>query len=644
MKSVRTCLWVAAAAVLSVSLRAQEVETIGGQQAVAHEALVKFRAEATPRARSAMARQYGIRQMRALGRAGAMHIRSESLSAANLVERLSAEPDVLYAEPNYIVRVADGPTATPPNDPSFAAEWGLQNTGQNGGLPHADIDAVAAWTISTGSHNVVVGVVDTGIDYTHPDLQPNIWSAPAPYTLTFAPGQILSCPAGSHGYDAILNACDPMDQNNHGTHVAGTIGAAGNNGQGAVGVNWTVQMIGFRFLDATGTGTIANAIRAIDAAIQIKEAFPAQANIQILSNSWGGPGFSQALLDEVNATGDAGMLFVAAAGNNGEDLGAAPTFPAAYTAPNKIVVAATDDTDALAYFSNYGATIVDLGAPGVNILSTIIGGKYETLSGTSMATPHVSGAAALVLSVCSLSTAALRQTIVSTADPVPSLVFKTITGSRLNAYRAVHSCAGQGSAPGIALTATPSQLSLAPGGTATTTITVAGAGGFKGTVGLGVSGLPAGVTATFSPAAVPVGGAALLTLRASASAPPVNASVTITATSGLLSNSFALVVGVSATGNFTVSATPASQTIHQGGSALFKIAVTSSGGFSGNVALQVNGVPLNSSVSYGVGASGSLTMNVATTRLTPTGSYPISIVGTAGGLTESAGVTLNVMK
>jgi subtilisin family serine protease len=641
MKSVRTCLWVAAA-VLSISLCAQEVEVIGGRQAVAHEALLKFRAEIAPRVRFALAREYGIREMRALGRTGAMHVRSESLSAAKLVEQLSAEPAVLYAEPNYFVHIVDNPTTTPPNDPSFAAEWGLQNTGQTGGLPHADIDAVSAWAISTGSHNVVIGVVDTGIDYTHPDLQPNIWSAPAAYTLTFAPGDILSCPAGSHGYDAILNTCDPMDQNNHGTHVAGTIGATGDNGQGTVGVNWTVQIAGFRFLDATGTGTIAGAILAIEAAIQVKEAFPTQGDIQVLSNSWGGPGFSQALLDEVNATGDAGMLFVAAAGNDGEDLGAAPTYPAAYTAPNKIVVAATDDDDDLAWFSNYGATIVDLGAPGVNILSTIIGGKYETMSGTSMATPHVSGAAALVLSVCSLSTAALRQAIVSTADPVPSLAFKTITGSRLNAYRAVHSCAGQSSAPGIALTATPSQVTLAPGGTAVTVVTVAGAGGFKGTVGLGVSGLPAGVTATFSPAAVPVGGAALLTLTASASAAPANMSATITATSGTVSNSFALVVGVSATGSFAVSATPASQTIRQGSSALFKVTVTSSGGFTGNVALQVNGIPPNSSVSYGEAASGSLTMNVATTMLTPAGSYPIGIVGTSGGLTESAAVTLNV--
>ena len=642
MKSVRTCLWVAAAAVLCIPLGAQETEVIGGRQAVAHEALVKFRAESTPRARLALIRQYGIREMRALGRTGAMHVHAESLSAAKLVEQLNAEPGVLYAEPNYIVHVADGPTTTPPNDPSFAAEWGLQNTGQNGGLPHADIDAVAAWTISTGSHNVVVGVVDTGIDYTHPDLQPNIWSAPAAYTLTFAPGQILSCPEGSHGYDAILNTCDPMDQNNHGTHVAGTIGATGNNGNGTVGVNWTVQIAGFRFLDSTGTGTIANAIRAIEAAIQVKEAFPAQANIQVLSNSWGGPGYSQALLDEVNAAGDAGMLFVAAAGNNGEDLSTAPTYPAAYPAPNKIVVAATDDNDALAYFSNYGATIVDLGAPGVNILSTIMGGKYEMLSGTSMATPHVSGTAALVLSVCSLSTAALRQAIVSTADPVPSLAFKTITGSRLNAYRAVHSCASESSAPGIALTATPSQLTLAPGGTAVTVVTVAGAGGFKGTVGLGVSGLPAGVTATFSPAAVPVGGAAVLTLKASASAAPANVSAAITATSGLLNSSFALVVGVSSTGSFTINATPASQTIRQGSIAMYKVTVASSGGFTGNVTLQVNGVPPNSSVSYGVAASGSLTMNVATTRLTPVGSYPISIVGMSSGLTESAGITLNV--
>jgi len=187
-------------------------------------------------------------------------------------------------------------------------------------------------------------------------------------------------------------------------------------------------------------------------------------------------------------------------------------------------------------------------------------------------------------------------------------------------------------------------LTLPAGGTATTVITATGYGGFKGTLGLSVTGLPPGVTATLSPAAIPVGSASVLTLTASSGAAAANATVTITGTSGLISNSFTLVVGVKATGSFSITATPASQSIRQGSTALFKVSVAGSGGFSGTVGLQVNGLPPNSSLSYGEAASGSLTMNVATTALTPLGSYPISIVGTAAGITETANVTLSVIR
>jgi hypothetical protein len=643
MKSVRTCLWLATAIIFAFPLGAAEVEMVGGKKAVAHEVMVKFRGgEASPRLRSALGAQYGIQTMRGLNRGGVALVHSASQSTARLIEQLSADPDVLYAEPNYIVTMLDDPTTTPPNDPDFPVQWGLQNDGENGGIPHADIDAVGAWSITTGSSSVVVGVVDTGIDYTHPDLKANIWSAPAPFTLTFAPGNILSCPAGSHGYDAILNTCDPMDQQNHGTHVAGTIGAVGNNGIGVTGVNWNVTIIGLRFLDATGSGTIADAIVAIEAAIQIKAAFPTQANIQILSNSWGGPGWSQALAEEVTEATSDGMLFLAAAGNDGEDLSTSPTYPAAFVAPNKIVVAATDNTDRLAYFSNYSATLVDIGAPGVNILSTIRGGQYEALSGTSMATPHVSGAAALVLSVCALSTSALKQTLLATADPVPGLAFVTATGSRVNAYRAVHSCAGQSTTPGITLTATPSVVTLAPGSSAASVVTVAGYSGLKGNVAVWLTGLPAGVTGTLTPATVPAGGATLLTLTASPSAAAFNGTVTITGVSGSANNSFSLALTVTPNPGFTIATTPAAQSVRQGYNAEFKISVTGSGGLTGGVALQVGGFPPNTSTSYGQAASGALTMTIATTALTPIGSYPITITGSAGSVQQSVGVTLTV--
>jgi len=644
MNSARWCVWIAATFALAMLLGAQEVEMIGGHKAVAHEVLVKFRTDVSPRLQSAITARYGIQSMRGVNRSGVVHMRSAGQSAARLIEQLSADPNVLYAEPNYIVRVADSPSTALPNDPDFPTEWGLQNNGENAGVPHADIDAVSAWSITTGSSSVAVGVVDTGIDYTHPDLKANIWSAPSSYTLSFARGETIRCPAGSHGFDAILNNCDPMDQEDHGTHVSGTIGAVGNNGIGVTGVNWTVTILGFRFLDATGSGTIADAIRAIDAAIQVKEAFPAQANIQVLSNSWGGSGNSQALYEEILEANSAGMLFVAAAGNDGADIGTSPTYPAAYAAPNEIAVAATDNTDALAYFSNYSSTLVDLGAPGVNVLSTIRNSQYEEMSGTSMATPHVSGTAALVLSVCPLSTAALKQTLISTADPVPGLAFMTSSGSRLNAYRALHSCAGQSATGSITLTVTPSVLSMAPGNTAVSVVTVAGESGFKGNVALSATGLPAGVTATFTPSTLASGGATLLKLTASSSAPASDGTVTITGTSGSISNTFSLVLSVTASPNFTITATPTSQSVPQGYGAEIKITVTGNGVPNGGVGLQLNGLPPNSSVAYGQAASGSLTATVVTTSQTPLGSYPITITGIAGTVQQSTSVTINVTK
>ncbi len=358
-----------------------------------------------------------------------LHSRSGNVKA--LLNLLKNHPAIAFVEPDYILKAL----ATP-NDPSFSQEWGLYNAG----MPGADIGATSAWALSTGSTANVVGVVDTGVDYTHPDLAANIWSAPAAFTVTLSWGQ-LTCPAGSHGYNAITRSCDPRDDQNHGTHVSGTIGAIGNNAIGVTGVNWTTRIMGLRFMDSTGSGTTSAAIDAIEFALQAKSIFGANANVRVFSNSWGGGGVSQSLLAEINKANTADALFVVAAGNDAANIDITPTYPASYTAPNIISVAATTSTDGLASFSNYGKSSVDLGAPGVNILSTLPNGSYAYYSGTSMATPHVAGAAMLVLSRCNLNTAALKSVLLSTVDPVAALANITVTGGRLNVNTAIRSCA-----------------------------------------------------------------------------------------------------------------------------------------------------------------------------------------------------------
>ena len=430
------------------------VEHVDGREAVAGEVLVKLRGPSPASDLSDINRLADAESVRSLGRTGVRRLRSRSRDAAALVRLLANHPAVAYAEPNYVVH-----TFADPPDPLVPQLWGLQNVGQavNNGLagqPGADIHATQAWDVSVGSTAHVVAVIDTGIDYTHPDLAANIWSAPAPFAVTIG-GVSITCPAGSHGFNAIALTCDPMDDHNHGTHVSGTIGAAAGNGAGVVGVNWVTQLMGVKFLNASGSGTIADAINALDFVMQARQAFAATggADVRVLSNSWGGRSFSQALRDEIAATADADMLFVAAAGNDGFSNDLLPTYPASYDVDSIVAVAATTNTDARAYFSNYGAASVDLGAPGVDILSTTIGNTYSFSSGTSMATPHVSGAAALVLSRCDLATAELRSTLLGTVQPVAALASMTATGGRLDVNSAIRSCMAPPAAPS-GLTAT----------------------------------------------------------------------------------------------------------------------------------------------------------------------------------------------
>jgi len=432
-----------------------------GREVVAGEVLVKFRW--TPRfapSREEIQLFADTDRDEEIGGLGVRRLHSKSLDVAGLIAALALRGDVEYAEPNYIVHAI----ATVPNDSYFSVLWGLKNTGQviggQTGVAGADIGATLAWDITKGSRANVVAVIDTGFDYTHPDLQANVWSAPSAFNVTIA-GQKIACGAGTHGFNAIALTCDPADDNGHGTHVSGTIGALGNNGVGVTGVNWVASVMAAKFLDSTGSGSVADAINAIDFTIQAKQVFGAGANVRVLSNSWGGGGFSQALLDEINKANTSAMLFVAAAGNDGTNNDTVSNYPSNYNAPNVVAVAATDNRDQLASFSNYGATTVDLGAPGVYIGSTYPSNQYVYESGTSMATPHVSGAAALILSVCTLDTAGLRTVILNTVDHVSALAGKTVTGGRLDVFSAIRNCAALPAAPsGLSGAVAGSQVNL----------------------------------------------------------------------------------------------------------------------------------------------------------------------------------------
>lgn len=291
----------------------------------------------------------------------------DGMPVEKAIERLKRNPNVEYAEPNYIYSIN-----LIPNDPLFNQLWGLNNTGQTGGTPDADIDVPEAWDVQYGSDIVVVGVIDTGVDYNHEDLSENMWVNPNEIFDGIdndGNGYIDDI----YGINAITGSGNPMDDNGHGTHVAGTIGAVRNNGKGITGVSNNLKIMALKFLNSSGSGTSSDAIECMQYVVNMKSR---GINIKVTNNSWGGGGFSQALYDAIKALRDNGILFTAAAGNSSSDNDSKPFYPASYDLQNIISVAATDHNDNLASFSNYGVTSVDVAAPGVNILSTLPGGSY----------------------------------------------------------------------------------------------------------------------------------------------------------------------------------------------------------------------------------------------------------------------------
>ncbi|HYF35324.1 MAG TPA: S8 family serine peptidase, partial [Prosthecobacter sp.] len=340
-------------------------------------------------------------------------------------ELTALKPWVRYAEPDYIVHAQ----ATP-NDPAFTNLWGMHNTGQNGGAADADIDAPEAWNISTGSAAVLVAVLDTGVDLTHPDLVDNLWVNPAEVANNGVDDDGNGYVDDVRGWDFVGNDNLPSDDHGHGTHCSGTIGAVGHNSTGVAGVCWDVSLVALKFLNAAGNGITSDGVEAV--------AYATRLGVSVTSNSWSGEEYSQSLKDAIDQANAAGILFVAAAGNSGVNLDLFGAYPAAYTSPNLISVAALTSTDTLADYSNYGLVTTDLGAPGSDIFSTLPGGGYGLKSGTSMAAPHVAGACALIKGRRpQLQHLQIKELIMRTTDATAALSAKTVSGGRLNLHNAL---------------------------------------------------------------------------------------------------------------------------------------------------------------------------------------------------------------
>ena len=346
---------------------------------------------------------------------------------------------VRFAELDYAMHASG--LQKVPNDLSFPVQWGSSNLGQsvNGirGIRGADDKAAAAWTVTTGRRSIVIGEVDTGVDYLHPDLAANVWTNP---------GGVGGCPAGTHGYNVVAASCDPADDDTtyggHGTHVAGIMGAIGNNGIGVAGMNWSTTILPVKWLDANAGGDTDQLVSALDWLVKAKQA---GVNIRVINDSatFVGTPYSQALADEIDLLGANDILFVTAAGNTSQDNDnpAFRRYPCGYDRSTEICVTATDQNDRLASFANWGVHTVDLGAPGTNIYSTLRGGTYGYIDGGSMAAAQVSGAAALILSKARLSVTALRSDILAHVDRLRSLRGRVRTGGRLDVCRAISACA-----------------------------------------------------------------------------------------------------------------------------------------------------------------------------------------------------------
>jgi len=402
------------------------------------EVIVRFRPGASTASRGEILRsanaQVGEKivtaAMRGRGDNEGITVLRTSMNVPDAMAALNARADVEYAEPNWVYT-----TDATSNDTYYTngSLWGM-GTGNGSG-------AVTAWANNKQNCGAVyIGIIDEGYMYTHPDLAANAAKNPSEAAgVAGVDDDANGLVDDVYGWDFAGNNSSVFDGagDDHGTHVAGTIGAVGGNAAGVAGVCWSVKLMNAKFLGSTG-GTTANAVKAVDYFTNLKNA--QGLNIAATSNSWGGGGFSQALADAITRANSAGILFVAAAGNSTLDCNVTACYPANYPQDNVISVASITSTGAISSFSNFGATTVDIGAPGSAIWSTVpvsskgrVVAGYASYNGTSMATPHVSGAVAMYKAANPTATAAqIKAAILGAATPTASLSGKALTGGRLN--------------------------------------------------------------------------------------------------------------------------------------------------------------------------------------------------------------------
>ncbi len=378
--------------------------------------IVRFAADASTQERADMRAAADVKRDATLVRGLELVDPEPGVSVGAAVADLERMDGVIYAEPDHVIR-----QAAVPNDPLLSYEWDL-----------TAIRAPEAWDVTTGSAQVTVGVVDTGLDASHPDLAPNLWTNPGESGGGRETNGLDDDGNGRiddvHGWDYVDNDAQPQDGNGHGTHVSGTIAARGNDATGVAGLNWSSAIMPLRVLADDGSGYVSDAIRAYT--------YAARNGARVVNASLGGPSFSRAEHDAIAAAPN--TLFVVAAGNDGADNDATPDYPCDYDLANVVCVAASNHDDTLASFSNYGPANVDLAAPGVDIASTWPGGRYALLDGTSMATPHVTGAAALLLAHDgTLDAAGLRAALLSSVHPMAALAGRVATGGRLDVAAAL---------------------------------------------------------------------------------------------------------------------------------------------------------------------------------------------------------------